>query len=72
MEKTKECKIVNVPSETCTLRFCTDNKVKTQVESESFVTSRGELMILILDKHRKVLEIELLGKKKPCQEHAET
>lgn len=59
------CREVNVSIEVCRLRFA-----KGRVENSTIVgyTARGEMVVAHFDADGRILDIELVGDGKPCQE----
>jgi hypothetical protein len=57
------CNSVEVKEDVCELVFAKGQSV----DAIEYKTARGEMMIVHLDKDDKVLSIELIGDKKPCQ-----
>jgi len=57
------CKNIKVGMDVCRLEFTEGMTVDT----ETFLTARGEMMILRKNSDGKVFEIELVADFKPCQ-----
>lgn len=65
MEK-HTCNGIEIGEDVCYIKF--GEKTKKYVHSEDdFETVRGETMIIDFDEDGRVMGIELLGDKKPCQ-----
>ena len=63
--KTVECRTIEVPKDVCELKF--GGKQKDIVSTEEFTTIRNEMMFVHFNKKGKVISIELIDDKKPCQ-----
>jgi hypothetical protein len=59
------CRELNVSVEVCRLRFS-----KGRVQNSTIVgyTTRGEMVVAHFDSDDRILDIELVGDGKPCQE----
>lgn len=59
------CVIVHVPADACYVRFSHDPVAESQA---SFITSRGEAVIVDLDAYGGLVGLELLKGDKPCRD----
>jgi len=60
------CRELYVKPDVCYIRFSGEQIVESQELEPS--TSRGEQLILDLDREGRIVGIELLGSAKPCQQ----
>ena len=66
----EKCEEIQVPEGCCYVRFCEkreDHDYGYTYSNDEFGTVRGEDMIMDLNKQGRVIGIELLSLKKPCQ-----
>lgn len=60
------CHEIKVPKEVCMIQFKRDKYHHSL--NKNFITNRGELMIIYVNKKNEVMGIELLADFKPCQD----
>ena len=59
----EKCNKIKVPIKTCMLEFGKGQ----EITSEKYLTCRNETMLINMDIKNRVVSIELLSNKKPCQ-----
>ena len=63
--KEGKCHKLSVPEETCYIWFGEGSTYKKSLDW-NLETARGETIIIDLDRHGRVIGIELISGKKPC------
>ena len=59
-----KCKRLKIPEEVCYIEF---KKEKVSYSKDIGLTNRKEMAILDFNKKNRIVGIELVGDKKPCQ-----